>query len=191
MQCTDFCYHKAMKLLFLYGPPASGKLTIAENLSTLTKIPLFHNHLSRDLVKDIYGDNLMDHYKLVDQIRFDVLGYCADQGTDLIFTYVYEGKDDDENVRHFIDIIESHGGEVVFIELEADRKDLLERVGNESRKRFKKLTDPEVLANITEDMSNYSIPYVNPIRINTSKISPDEAASLIAVKLGFVVTTQV
>ena len=76
-----FLYHLlyswVMKLIFLYGPPASGKLTIAEILSERTGIPLFHNHLSRDLVKDIYGDKLRQNYELVDRIRFDVLGYCS------------------------------------------------------------------------------------------------------------------
>lgn len=175
-----------MKLIFLYGPPASGKLTVAEKLSALTKIPLFHNHLSRDLVGDIYGDNLTEHYDLVDQIRLAVLSHCASHNTDLIFTYVYEGEPDDDNVRQFVEAVEGNGGEVKFIELMADRKDLLERVGNDSRKRFKKLADPEVLAEITEDMSNYSIPYVTPLRINTSEMSPDEAANLIARELELV-----
>ena len=102
-----------MKLIFLYGPPASGKLTIAEELSELTSIPLFHNHLSRDLVKDIYGDKLTDNYTLVDRIRFDVLDYCSKNHTDLIFTYVYEGSDDDANVRDFIKTIEDNQGEVL------------------------------------------------------------------------------
>ncbi len=172
-----------MKLLFLYGPPASGKLTVAEKLSELTNIPLFHNHLSRDIVKDIYRDDLMQHYTLVDQIRFDVLGYCASKGTDLIFTYVYGGEFDDDKVRQFIEVIESRGGEVVFIELTADREDLIGRVDNDSRKRFKKLTDPEVLAQITLDMSNYSIPFVDPVKINTSKMNPDEAVNFLVGKL--------
>ena len=75
-----------MKLIFIYGPPASGKLTIAEILSERTGIPLFHNHLSRDSVKDMYGDKLRDNYELVDRIRFDVLDYCSKNDTDLIFT---------------------------------------------------------------------------------------------------------
>jgi hypothetical protein len=33
-------------LVYIYGPPASGKLTIAGRLSELTGIPLFHNHLT-------------------------------------------------------------------------------------------------------------------------------------------------
>src|ERR1700751_4193719 len=39
-----------MRLLFLYGPAASGKLTIARELATLTGFALFHNHLVVDAV---------------------------------------------------------------------------------------------------------------------------------------------
>lgn len=168
-----------MRLIFIYGPPASGKLTVAEKLSELTGIPLFHNHLSRDLVKDIYGDKLHDNYALVDRIRFDVLDYCSKNNTDLIFTYVYEGSDDDKNVRDFIKTIEVNDGTVLFVELTASRKDLMGRVGNESRKKFKKLTDPDTMERITKDMSIYSIPFVDPLRINTSESIPDQSAKTI------------
>ena len=168
-----------MKLIFIYGPPASGKLTIAEILSERTGIPLFHNHLSRDLVKDIYGDKLRDNYELVDRIRFDVLDYCSKNQTDLIFTYVYEGEDDDENVRQFIETIEKNNGEVVFVELIANKEDLISRVDNESRKKFKKLKDPVIMEKITQDMSIYSIPFVSSLKINTSHLSPGESVDAI------------
>lgn len=172
-----------MKLIFIYGPPASGKLTIAEILSERTGIPLFHNHLSRDLVKDIYGDKLRDNYELVDRIRFDVLDYCSKNQTDLIFTYVYEGEDDDENVRQFIDTIEKNNGEVVFVELTAKKEDLIIRVDNESRTKFKKLTDPVIMEKITQDMSIYAIPFVSPLKINTSNLSPDDSVEAIISSL--------
>jgi adenylate kinase family enzyme len=168
-----------MKLIFLYGPPASGKLTVAEKLSELTGIPLFHNHLSRDLVKNIYGDMLRENYALVDRIRFDVLDYCSKNHTDLIFTYVYEGSDDDVNVRDFIKTIEYNQGEVLFVELSANREDLIHRVDNESRKKYKKLTDPTIMKTITEDMSIYTIPFVDSLKINTSESIPDESAQRI------------
>jgi hypothetical protein len=168
-----------MKLIFLYGPPASGKLTIAQKLSEYTGIPLFHNHLSRDLVKDIYGDTLRDNYALVDRIRFDVLDYCSKNNTNLIFTYVYEGSDDDDNVQDFIKTIENNHGKVLFIELSASKVDLISRVDNESRKKFKKLTDPVVMQKITEDMSIYSIPFVDSLKINTSESTPDESVKSI------------
>jgi hypothetical protein len=43
-----------MKLLFLYGPVASGKLTIARELATLTGFALFHNHLVVDAVAAVF-----------------------------------------------------------------------------------------------------------------------------------------
>lgn len=171
-----------MKLVFLYGPPASGKLTIAEKLSEYTGIPLFHNHLSRDLVKDIYGDKLRDNYALVDRIRFDVLDYCSKNQTDLLFTYVYEGRDDDDNVREFIKTIENNQGEVLFVELTANKEDLIDRVDNESRKKYKKLIDPTIMSKITQDMSIYSIPFVDSLKINTSNLTPDESTEVIIEK---------
>lgn len=173
-----------MKLLFLYGPPASGKLTIAEKLSQETGIPLFHNHLSRDLVKDIYGDNIRQHYGLVDQIRYDVLDYCSKNGTDLIFTYVYEGEEeDDADIRKFTEIITGNHGTIEFIELTANREDLIKRADNQSRKKHKKLIDPIKMARITENMDKYSIRFVSPLLINTSHLDPDEAVSHIIKKV--------
>ena len=173
-----------MKLIFIYGPPAVGKLNIAEKLSESTKIPIFHNHHSRDLVKDIYDDNLMQHYALVVKIRYDVMEYCAQNNTDLIFTYVYGGPDDDANVKGFTKTIESNGGEVLFVELTADARDLIDRVDNDSRKRFKKLLDKKIMTKLTENMSIFTIPYVESLRINTSNTSPTESADIIARKLG-------
>lgn len=172
-----------MKLLFMYGPPAVGKLTIAEELSKITGIPLFHNHLSRNIVLDIYGDTLHDHYDLVDILRNDVLAYCAANNTNLIFTFVYEGSEDDDMVKSYIRSIEDHGGEVVFIELTANKEDLLARVGSESRKHHKKLTDPAILSRLTESMTQFSIPYVKPIKINTSELDPIDSAKRIAQDL--------
>lgn len=171
-------------MIFIYGPPAVGKLTVAEKLSELTGIPVFHNHHSRDLVKDIYGDDLMQHYALVDKIRFDVIEYCAQNNTDLIFTYVYGGLGDDANVKNFTTIIESNGGQVLFVELMADDSDLIDRVSNDSRKRFKKLLDKEIMTKLTEDMSIFTIPYVESLKINTSNTSPVQSADIIARKLG-------
>lgn len=175
-----------MKLIFIYGPPASGKLTVAEKLSESTKIPVFHNHHSRDLVKDIYGDDLMQHYALVDKIRYDVLEYCAQNDTDLIFTYVYGGSGDDANVKGFTKKVESNGGQVLFVELMADISDLIDRVDNDSRKRFKKLLDKKIMTKLAENMSIFTIPYVESLKINTSELNPDESARLIVDKLNLI-----
>ena len=47
-----------MKLIFIWGPAASGKLTVARELEKLTGLPVFHNHLVVDalLEKLPFGD---------------------------------------------------------------------------------------------------------------------------------------
>ena len=41
----------AVKLIFVYGLPATGKLTVARELSSLTGYKVFHNHLVVDLLQ--------------------------------------------------------------------------------------------------------------------------------------------
>ena len=43
-----------MKLVILYGAPASGKLTIATELGKRTGFKVFHNHLSIDCVRPVF-----------------------------------------------------------------------------------------------------------------------------------------
>jgi hypothetical protein len=43
-----------MKLIFIYGLRATGKLTVAQELATLTDYKLFHNHLAVDLLLSIF-----------------------------------------------------------------------------------------------------------------------------------------
>lgn len=172
-------------MIFIYGPPASGKLTVAEQLSKLTGISLFHNHLTRDLVEDIYGDDLEVNYSLVEKLRNEVFAYCSKKETDLIFTYVYGGPEDEkeEPIKGYIRSVEKHGGEVLFVELTANHDELLRRVNNESRTKHKKLLDPNVLSTFLESHSELTIPFVKSIKVDTSNMSPADSAKFIAQEL--------
>ena len=173
-----------MKFIFIYGPPASGKLTIAERLSNITGIPLFHNHLTRDIAKELYGDKLDDNYTLVNELRYQVFEYCAKHETDLIFTVVYGGKGDESIFKEYISKINEYGFEISFVELTASSDDLINRVENESRKKYKKLTDQHVMKNLVSDLSVFSIPFVDSLKVNTSELTADESAQYIAKQLG-------
>ena len=43
-----------MKLIYLHGPPAAGKYTIAKALETKIGARIFHNHLTIDVAKAIF-----------------------------------------------------------------------------------------------------------------------------------------
>ena len=55
-----------MKLIFIYGTPATGKLTVAKVLSNKIGFKVFHNHLTFDLVISIYDGLTPEGSKLSD-----------------------------------------------------------------------------------------------------------------------------
>jgi len=163
----------------MYGPPASGKLTISEELVKITGYKLFHNHITRDLVRDIYPDDLSEKYELVSKLRLEVFGFAAQNDTNMIFTWVYDGEADDKFVNDTIDVVKAHGGNVLFVETKATDESLIERVGNDSRKQFFKLGDADIMKDILSRHKFGSIPNVNPLIIDTSILEPVDSAKLI------------
>ena len=100
-----------MNIVFLYGPPAAGKLTIGTELAGLIDYRLFHNHLTQDLAKDIYPAFDSVRFDLVHRLRCIVFEYAATRGTNLITTYVHDGgKDDEAFVNDTIQIVQQSGG---------------------------------------------------------------------------------
>src|SRR5690349_13434748 len=129
-----------MKLLFLYGPPAVGKLTVAIEVAALTGFKLFHNHVSFDLATDLFDLGTRAFGRLVDTVRLAVFEIAASEGVEgLIFTFVYGAGYDDPFVERVIETVEGHGGEVCFVQLCCDAAVLEERVVAADRRRFKKL----------------------------------------------------
>lgn len=43
-----------MQIVFIYGPVAVGKLTVAREVEKLAGLPLFHNHLVVDAVGAVF-----------------------------------------------------------------------------------------------------------------------------------------
>ena len=168
-----------MNLIFIYGPPAAGKLTIAKELTRLTNYSLFHNHLTKNLVKSLYPDSIQSNYELVNKLRIDVFEYCAAHQTNLVFTFVYDSPEDDQVLADMVDAIHGNEGKVLFVELTAPKNTLLNRVSNDSRKLEKKLIEPAVLSSLLDTLSYSSVPYANIFKLDTSKTSPVEAANAI------------
>lgn len=43
-----------MKLIIIFGPHAVGKMTVGQELAKLTELKLFHNHMTIDIVSDLF-----------------------------------------------------------------------------------------------------------------------------------------
>src|SRR5262245_27330241 len=140
-----------MRLVFLYGPPAAGKLTIGRELAALTGYRLFHNHLTFDLAREILPIGSEPFQRLVDDLRLRVFTFAALNGVPgLIFTFVYGSGIDDPFVRRTMSEMEATGAEVCFVQAICPIEGLLSRVEDESRRAYHKLASPAALAALLE-----------------------------------------
>ena len=165
-----------MKLIVLYGPPAAGKYTIAKALAEKLNFRLFHNHLTVDLLKSVLPFGTPDFFRLSQNIRLDVFEEAAKQKiAGVVFTFVYEKDTDDSFIRRMLDVVESNGGEVVFVQIYCERDELLKRVKEESRKQFQKVKSEEgLLSMLQKGEITAEIPFVTSIRIDNTHLSAEE-----------------
>jgi len=178
-----------MKLLFIYGSPAVGKLTVATQIAARTGIKLFHNHLSIDCVEPVFDYGTKPFGRLVNLIRVETIREAARENVDLIYTFCYAKGPDDEHVKSITKIVEENGGEVCFVLLKADREQLNKRVTEESRKRLGKAKTVEMMDYFHETYDLFSpVPERESLIIDNTNLSPDKAAEQIIThfKVGMV-----
>lgn len=175
-----------MKLLIIYGAPAAGKLTIATEVAKRTGFKLFHNHVSIDCVKPVFEFGSKPFLRMIETIRFAMIAEAAREGVDLIHTFVYASGEDDEHFAKLIASAEDSGGEVHLVLLTCDSDELKTRIGNDSRVRIGKLTDPDA---VDRSLSKYDLRSTYPGRhslvIDTTRAGVENAAVQIIEHFGF------
>jgi len=166
-----------MKLLFIYGSPAVGKLTVANEIARLTDFKVFHNHLSIECIVPIFDFGTESYSKLIEIIRVETVAEAARQNVNLIYTFCYAKDLDDAHVRKIIELVETNGGEVCFVLLTAEKEILEKRVFEESRKRFGKVNNTEILHELFDKYDLFSpVPGCESLIIDNTNLSPDETA---------------
>src|SRR5512141_866539 len=128
-----------MILIFIHGAPAVGKLTVARELSRLTGFPLFHNHLTVDLVSSLFAFGTQPFIKLREQIWLAAFEEAARNDLSLIFTFNPEQTVNAEFIQKMTDVVASASGRVAFVELTCSQEELERRMELPSRKEFGKL----------------------------------------------------
>lgn len=175
-----------MKLIFLYGPPASGKLTVARVLAQITGYKIFHNHLTADLVSSVFPFGTREYSDLAERVRLDVTAAVVKsniKGVIVTFAYggeTYHGENDDRFIKKVVRVARRHGARVLFVKLFCDERELRRRVKHPSRKVFAKIHKVSVLKTVMRVLSLDSvIPFVESQIIDTTRLSPHKAATLI------------
>jgi predicted kinase len=175
-------------LVYIYGPPACGKLTVAGRLSELTGIPLFHNHLTTNALRPVFAFGSPPFMEANRKMRLAVFDVAASAGISLIFTNnsAWSGPDArarfEEAADSYRRMMETHGGRTVFVRLTASQSALEERVANESRRAHDKLLDVIRLRELLAELDPSPL-HPDDLTIDTGAMSPEQSALTIMAAL--------
>ncbi|MGE0239650.1 MAG: AAA family ATPase [Parvibaculaceae bacterium] len=173
-----------MHLVFLYGQPASGKLTIAKALAQRTGLALFHNHLVVDAVGAVFPFGSESFNRLRERFWLDTLAEAAKTGRSLIFTFAPEPTVAPDFARRARTMIEASEGKVIFVALTVPPAEQERRLAAPDRSQYGKLRSPELLRRLAEDFALCLAAMPAPaLTIDTAAMTPDQAAATIATLL--------
>ncbi|MBR2933180.1 MAG: shikimate kinase [Clostridia bacterium] len=179
-----------MKLVYIIGSGAVGKMTVGQELAKITDLKLFHNHMMIEPVLEIFGDFNGQVISKLRQTIFEEFAKSESYG--LIFTYLwaFDMPSDWDYINNLTALFEKNGAEVYCIELVASKDIRLYRNGTENRLKYKaskrdveasnqRLLNEERYRTVSFDGE---IPFKNYIRIDNTNISAAQAAKMIKEK---------
>lgn len=185
---------RSMKLVFLIGDAAVGKMTVGQELMKLTGLRLFHNHMTIEPVIEIFGYFNGHVTRQLRDVIFHEFAKSDNKG--MIFTYLwaFDMQSDWDYIAHVADIFKEQGAEIYYVELVASQKIRLQR--NETPNRLEHKASKRDLAASRERLLRADaqhrceslpgeIPFENYMKIDNSNLEPDAVAALIRERFGF------
>jgi hypothetical protein len=168
-----------VKLVFIYGAPGTGKLTVAREVSRLTGLRLFHNHLTVDLAASLFDHGSPEYFDYVRHLRIEAFERAAKADVDLIFTFWYSSISG-PSVERYRNVIETAGGEILFTRLHCRPEILEQRVTSVSRQNWKISSVQE----LRDAFAQYPTSFVDAIpstqlEIDNSDLEPEVVATQI------------
>ncbi|MFN3573526.1 MAG: AAA family ATPase [Phenylobacterium sp.] len=173
-----------MRLVFIFGPAACGKLTVAKALAARTNYPLFHNHLALDAVAAVFPFGSAPFVRLRCLYWLAMFEEAAREDRPLIFTFAPENTVPSGFIEETRAVVERHGGEVCFVELTVSPEEQDRRVENPDRKASNKLHSVEVLRKFRAAGGSAYRPIPADLVIDTEATPPDAAAERIIEAFG-------
>ncbi len=179
-----------MNLIILYGPPATGKLTLAKEISKKKDYKIFDNHCLIDFLNQlVLGKTLAfepkvtkDFFKLYRKIRLETLKTACKLKdiNGLIITEAYVGRK--RFMGNMIKIAKKNKCKIYMVKLNCDLGKLEKRVYGESRKKSTKVKSKTALYNWFERFegrSNLVYPHKKTLILDNTKRSIRSSANQI------------
>ena len=180
--------------LFIIGAPASGKMTIGQELSRLADATLFYNHQAIDFALEIYQDFTEEMWEFVRGITFSFLGASARNQRSVILTDVIDFSNQYQlmYLKQIQDLFNDYHQEILFVELETSLEERLRRNRTENRlkhkplKRHIEVSEREILeTDKTNQLNSQKQPSAlhHYLKIDNTNLSAEEVAKQIQEKM--------
>ena len=180
--------------VFIIGAPASGKMTIGQELSKLTGTTLFYNHQAIDFALEIYQDFTEEMWEFVRSVNFSFLGTSARHHRSVILTGVIDFSNQYNlmYLKDIQDLLNEYHQQILFVELETSLEERLRRNRMENRLKYKPLkrnfevSEREI---IETDKTNQLNSQKRPsglhhyLKIDNTNLSAEEVAQQIQEKM--------
>lgn len=169
-----------MNLIFLFGMPGVGKLTVAREFSNLTGFKVFHNHLTVDLVASLFEFGSESFINLREKIWLEAFSEAIKANfAGLIFTFAPEATVPEDFPDKVKKLLEENGGKVIFVELKCEIEELEKRLTDSSRENFGKLNSVEFFRQLNSQ-GVFDTPKITAdFSVDTTNLSPIETAKMI------------
>ena len=166
-----------MKLVFLHGSPATGKLTVAKALLAMVPGRLFDNHAVIDLARTIFDFGAPGFWELVHTTRYAALVAAAEHDVPFVVTtFCYAEPDDLPQFEKFEEIMRRHRGELLPVFLHCSREEAARRVGNSDRVERRKMLSKEGLFRDLDTFRFPPVPRSDCLKLDTEVRSADLTA---------------
>ena len=180
--------------VFIIGAPASGKMTIGQELSKLTGATLFFNHQPIDFALEIYQDFTEEMWEFVRGMTFSFLGASARNQRYVILTDVIDFSNQYQlmYLKDIQDLLNEYHQQILFVELETSLEERLRRNRTENRlkhkplKRHIEVSEREILeTNKTDQLNSQKRPsgLHHYLKIDNTNLSAEEVAKQIQEKM--------
>lgn len=132
--------------IFILGPPASGKLSVALDISKSTGFQVFDNAKTVDIATLLYSFGTENYRRYRDTLRFQFYNeLLTSDKKGIISTYCYSGPENIDYLYSVDRLLRRNEISTYFVYLIASESVLFKRVTNESRKAKNTFHDIETL----------------------------------------------
>lgn len=178
-----------MKLVWIIGDSAVGKMTVGQELMKITNLRLFHNHMMIEPVLEIFGQFNGSAISRLKDVVFEEFAASNQYGMIHTFMWAFDLPSDWEYVKRVSGLFEEHGAEIYYVELVAPQEVRLARNATENRLKHKasKRDIEQSNQRLINDDAHYrcvslegEIPFPNYLKIDNTNLPAADAAQMIA-----------